>query len=263
MSSQAEKFQQGQIILIDKPYTWTSFDVVGKVRYLLKKELGLKKLKVGHAGTLDPLATGLLVICTGKFTKTIDEIQAQQKEYTGIITLGATTASYDLEKEADIDFPTEHITEEQIKATAKAFIGEQLQEAPMHSAKKIEGKRAYEYARAGEEVVIKSNTINIYDFDIPNISKSLDEIKDTATPIDIRLNPKINVAQPYENGLHVKFKIGCSKGTYIRAIARDFGTQLKSGGHLSELRRTKIGDFDVKDAVSPTDEAILKLIKEM
>ncbi|MCB9360792.1 MAG: tRNA pseudouridine(55) synthase TruB [Flavobacteriales bacterium] len=260
MSSKAEKFQQGQIILIDKPYTWTSFDVVGKVRYLLKKELGLKKLKVGHAGTLDPLATGLLVICTGKFTKTIDEIQAQQKEYTGIITLGATTASYDLEKEADIDYPTEHITEEQIKATAKAFIGEQLQEAPMHSAKKIDGKRAYEYARAGEEVVIKSNTINIYDFDVPSISQTLEDIKDKSTPNDIRLNPKINVAQPYENGLHVKFKIGCSKGTYIRAIARDFGTQLNSGGHLSELRRTKIGDFDVKDAVSPTDEAILKII---
>ncbi|TXB64324.1 tRNA pseudouridine(55) synthase TruB [Vicingus serpentipes] len=260
MSNQAEKFQQGQIILIDKPYTWTSFDVVGKVRYLLKKELGLKKLKVGHAGTLDPLATGLLVICTGKFTKTIDEIQAQQKEYTGIITLGATTASYDLEKETDIDYPTEHISEEQIKTIAQSFIGEQLQEAPMHSAKKIDGKRAYEYARAGEEVVIKSNTINIYDFDVPAISQSLEEIKDKLTQIDIRLNPKINVAQPYENGLHVKFKIGCSKGTYIRAIARDFGTHLNSGGHLSELRRTKIGDFDVKNATLPTEGELIKLI---
>lgn len=261
MQTLQEKFQQGQIILIDKPYTWTSFDVVGKVRYLLKKELGLKKLKVGHAGTLDPLATGLLVICTGKFTKTIDEIQAQQKEYTGIITLGATTASYDLEKEADIDYPTEQITEEQIKAAAKAFIGEQLQEAPMHSAKKIDGKRAYEYARAGEEVVIKSNIINIYDFDVPAISQSLEEIKDKLTHTDIRLNPKINVAPFYKNGLHVKFKIGCSKGTYIRAIARDFGTQLNSGGHLSELRRTKIGDFDVKNGIIPTDEAIIRLIK--
>jgi tRNA pseudouridine55 synthase len=130
----------------------------------------------------------------------------------------------------------------------------------MHSAKKIDGKRAYEYARAGEEVVIKSNTINIYDFDIPAISQSLDELKDKPTQTDIRLNPRINVAQPYKNGLHVKFKIGCSKGTYIRAIARDFGVKLDSGGHLSELRRTKIGDFDVKNAIIPTEEEILKLI---
>lgn len=260
-STAAEKFQKGQVLLIDKPYSWTSFDVVGKIRYHLKKELGLKKIKVGHAGTLDPLATGLLIVCTGKFTKKIDEIQAQQKEYTGIITLGATTASYDLEKEADIDYPTEHITEEDIKATAKAFIGEQLQEAPMHSAKKIEGKRAYEYARAGEEVEIKSNTINIYDFDITAISQSLEDIKNKSTQIDVRLNPKINVAPPFENGLHVKFRIECGKGTYIRSIARDLGAKLNSGGHLSELRRTKIGDFDVNNAFIPSDEQIVNLIR--
>ena len=263
MSEQSlNKFQEGQIILVDKPYTWTSFDVVGKIRYHLKKELGIKKIKVGHAGTLDPLATGLLVICTGKFTKTIDQIQTQQKEYTGIITLGATTASYDLEKEADIDYPIEHITEEQIMATAKSFIGEQLQEAPMHSAKKIDGKRAYEYARAGEEVVIKSNSITIYDFDTPKISNSISDIQDPKSEFNTRLNPKINVVLPYDKGLHVKFRVGCSKGTYIRAIARDFGIKLNSGGHLSELRRTKIGDFDVKNAITPTDEEILKLIKQ-
>lgn len=248
MQQLQEKFQNGQIILIDKPYTWTSFDVVGKVRYTLKKELGLKKLKVGHAGTLDPLATGLLVICTGKFTKKIEEIQAQPKEYTGIITLGATTPSFDLEHDVDKEFPTEHITEELIKEAAKNFIGEQLQQAPVHSAKKIDGKRAYEYARKDEEVKIKSNLITIYDFDVLNVSKNFDDLIDKH--VEFRPNPKINVCSPYQNGIHVKFRIKCSKGTYIRSIARDFGEKLNSGGHLSELRRTKIGEFEVKNSLS-------------
>jgi len=247
MEELREKFLSGQIILIDKPLTWTSFDMVNKLRWLIKNEIKVKKIKVGHAGTLDPLATGLLIICTGKFTKRIDELQAQEKEYTGIITIGATTASYDLEKEIDIEYPTEHITEEQICEVAKSFIGEQEQTAPIHSAKKIEGKRAYEYARAGEEVKIKSNTITIKNFEVelcdaPQFIKEHEEIK-----------PKINREEPYQKGINIKFRITCSKGTYIRAIARDFGERLKSGGHLSQLRRTKIGAYNIEDAIQLED----------
>jgi tRNA pseudouridine55 synthase len=234
------KFQTGQIILIDKPLTWTSFDVVNKVRWLIKQEIKVKKIKVGHAGTLDPLATGLVILCTGKLTKQINDIQTQEKEYTGVITLGATTSSYDLEKEIDIEYPTEHITEELIKETALKFIGEQEQTAPIYSAKKIAGKRAYEYAREGEEVVIKSNTINIKEFDV--------EICDTPTNEALE-DSKINQETPYQKGIHVKFRIVCTKGTYIRAIARDFGEKLNSGGHLSVLRRTKIGDHKIENSI--------------
>ncbi|NQX99465.1 MAG: tRNA pseudouridine(55) synthase TruB [Flavobacteriales bacterium] len=234
------KFQTGQIILIDKPLTWTSFDVVNKVRWLIKQEIKVKKIKVGHAGTLDPLATGLLILCTGKFTKQINDIQTQEKEYTGVITLGATTASYDLEKSIDIEYPTEHITEELITATAKSFIGEQEQTAPIHSAKKIDGKRAYEYAREGEEVVIKSNTINIKEFDVEICDFEGNERMEDG---------KINQELPYQKGIHIQFRIVCSKGTYIRAIARDFGEKLNSGGYLSKLVRTKIGEFNVVDAI--------------
>lgn len=234
------KFQSGEIILIDKPLTWTSFDVVNKVRWLIRKEYNLKKIKVGHVGTLDPLARGLLILCTGKFTKRIEELQGQEKEYTGVITLGATTASYDLEKAVDIEFSTQHITEELIKETAKAFIGEQEQVAPMHSAKKINGKRAYEYAREGEEVKIKSNTITLKEFEV--------EVCDIPT-IEILEDSKINQERPYEKGIHFKFRIVCSKGTYIRAIARDFGNKLNSGGHLSQLTRTKIGEYKIEDSL--------------
>jgi tRNA pseudouridine55 synthase len=235
------KFQTGQIILIDKPLTWTSFDVVNKVRWLIRKEYNLKKIKVGHAGTLDPLATGLLILCTGKFTKKIEELQGQEKEYTGIITLGATTASYDLEKPIDIEYPTEHITEDLIKEVAKTFLGEQEQTAPMHSAKKIDGKRAYEYAREGEEVKIKSNTINIKEFEVAVCDFTGNEIVKDG---------KINQEPPYQKGIHVRFRIVCTKGTYIRAIARDFGEKLNSGGYLSQLKRTKIGAFKIEDAIN-------------
>jgi tRNA pseudouridine55 synthase len=245
MSEQEQnKFLKGQVVLIDKPLTWTSFDVVNKVRWLIKQEIKVKKIKVGHAGTLDPLATGLVILCTGKFTKQISEIQTQEKEYTGIITLGATTSSYDLEREIDIEYPTEHITEDLIKETALQFIGEQEQTAPIYSAKKIDGKRAYEYAREGEEVVIKSNTINIKEFDVAICE----------TPVNENLeDSKINQETPYQKGINIQFRIVCSKGTYIRAIARDFGEKLNSGGHLSVLRRTKIGDYNVEDAVKIED----------
>ena len=244
------KFQTGQIILIDKPLTWTSFDVVNKARWLIKNEINVKKIKVGHAGTLDPLATGLLIVCTGKFTKRIDELQAQEKEYTGVITLGATTACYDLEKEVDIEYPTNHITEAMIKEMALSFIGEQEQTAPIHSAKKIDGKRAYEYAREGEEVKIKSNTINIKEFDVELCDAPIYEVQTEE-------KPKINREQPYQKGINVKFRIVCTKGTYIRAIARDFGERLNSGGHLSELRRTRIGEYKIEDAFKMEDINLL------
>lgn len=253
MQQLQDKFLNGQIILIDKPLKWTSFDVVKKIHYQLRKELDLKKIKVGHAGTLDPLATGLLIVCTGIFTKKIDEIQAQTKEYTGVITLGATTPSFDLEKEVDEEFPTDHITKEMIFEIAKSFIGDQQQTAPIHSAKKINGKRAYEYARSGEEVEIKSNLITIKSFEILGVSKNIFDLKDPLVIDKNYKNDRINLAPNYEKGLHVKFKITCSKGTYIRSIARDFGLRLKTGAHLSELRRTKIGDFNVNDAVLMDD----------
>jgi tRNA pseudouridine55 synthase len=219
----AEDFLEGQIILIDKPLTWSSFQAVNKLKYILKRKYDLpKKFKIGHAGTLDPLATGLLIICTGKFTKKITEIQAQAKEYTGTITVGATTPSYDLETEIDATFPTNHITEDLIKETTKQFLGEIDQKPPIFSAIKKDGKRLYEHARAGEEVEIASRKTTIYEFEITRIEL-----------------PEID------------FRIACSKGTYIRSIAFDFGIALNSGGHLTKLRRTKIGDYSVDNGVSP------------
>ncbi len=215
-----EDFQDGQILLIDKPLHWTSFQAVNKIRWLIKKKYGLKKIKVGHAGTLDPLASGLLIICTGKFTKKIDTFQAQEKEYTGTITLGETTPSYDLETEIDATFDISKITSEQVTATAKSFIGEIKQQPPVFSALKKEGKRLYEYARSGEKVEIPFRTITILEFEITGITLP-----------------------------NVDFRVVCSKGTYIRSLAHDFGKALNNGAHLSALRRTKIGDFSVTDAV--------------
>ena len=219
----AEDYLEGQVILIDKPLTWSSFQAVNKLKYILKRKYDLpKKFKIGHAGTLDPLATGLLIICTGKFTKKITEIQAQAKEYTGTITVGATTPSYDLETEIDATFPTEHITEALILETTKQFLGEIDQKPPVFSAIKKDGKRLYEHARAGEEVEIAFRKTTIYEFEITRITL-----------------PEID------------FRVTCSKGTYIRSLAFDFGKALQSGGYLSALRRTKIGDYSVNDGVSP------------
>ncbi|WON92977.1 MULTISPECIES: tRNA pseudouridine(55) synthase TruB [unclassified Sphingobacterium] len=208
-------FVEGEMLLIDKPLTWTSFDVVGKVRNSIKP----LKLKVGHAGTLDPLATGLLIVCTGKLTKKIDSYQAEDKEYTGSITLGATTPSYDLETEIDQTFSIDHITEEMIFEAAKSFEGDIQQFPPAHSAIKINGERVYEKARRGEEVEIKSRQVRINSF----------------------LIEKIELPNVY-------FRISCSKGTYIRSLAYDFGKFLQSGSHLSSLRRTKSGDYSVENA---------------
>ncbi len=219
----AEDFLEGQILLIDKPLTWSSFQAVNKLKYILKRKYDLpKKFKIGHAGTLDPLATGLLIICTGKFTKKITEIQGQAKEYTGTITVGATTPSYDLETGIDATFPTEHITDALILETTKQFLGEIDQKPPVFSAIKKDGIRLYEHARAGKEVEIAFRKTSIYEFEITRI----------ALP-------------------EIEFRVQCSKGTYIRSLAFDFGKALNSGAHLTALRRTKIGDYDVINGVSP------------
>jgi tRNA pseudouridine55 synthase len=219
----AEDYQEGQILLIDKPLKWSSFQAVNKLKFGLIKELKLpKKFKIGHAGTLDPLASGLLLICTGKFTKRIEELQGQAKEYTGTITVGATTPSYDLETEINATFPTEHITETLIYETLPQFIGEIDQKPPVFSAIKKDGKRLYESARAGIEVEIKTRKVMVSEFEITRIAL-----------------PEID------------FRIVCSKGTYIRSIAYDFGLALQSGGHLTALRRTKIGDYSVENAIEP------------
>ncbi|TGN23078.1 tRNA pseudouridine(55) synthase TruB [Empedobacter tilapiae] len=214
-----EKIQEGHVFLIDKPLDWTSFDVVNKIRWNIRKAYNLKKIKVGHAGTLDPKATGLLLVCTGKWTKRIDEFQAQEKTYTGTIKLGVTTPTYDLESEEYQTFPTEHITEGIIHEATKQFIGEIEQFPPMHSAVKVDGKRLYELAREGQEIERKARKITIHDFKIT----------------------KINL--PF-----VDFEVNCSKGTYIRSLAFDFGKAINSGGYLTALRRTKIGEFDVMNA---------------
>lgn len=219
------QYQLGKILLIDKPLTWSSFQVVNKIKYTLKRKYNLpKSFKIGHAGTLDPLATGLLIICTGKFTKKISELQGMIKEYTGTITLGATTPSYDLETEINENFPTEHITEDLIRETTKQFIGEIDQKPPVFSAIKKDGKRLYEHARAGEEVEIQSRKVSIYEFEITRI----------ALP-------------------EIVFRVVCSKGTYIRSLAYDFGKALNSGAYLSSLRRTKIGEFSVENATLPVE----------
>ncbi|KXN99157.1 pseudouridine synthase [Aequorivita aquimaris] len=216
----AEDYKEGQVILIDKPLEWTSFQAVNKVRWLIRKSFGIKKIKVGHAGTLDPLATGLLIICTGKFTKKIDTFQAQEKEYTGTFILGATTPSYDLETEIDQTFDISEITSEKIKEATKQFLGEIQQQPPVFSALKKEGKRLYEFARSGEEVEIPFRTVTISEFEITN----------TELPT-------------------IDFRVVCSKGTYIRSLANDFGKVLNNGAHLSALRRTRIGEFSVENAV--------------
>lgn len=216
-----EAYLSGQVLLIDKPLNWTSFQVVNKLRWEIRQAFNIKKIKVGHAGTLDPLATGLLVICTGKMTKQIDAFQGQIKEYTGTITLGSTTPSFDLETEINETFPIEHISEALIKETTKNFIGDIQQFPPIFSALKKDGKRLYEFARAGEDVEIKPRNVTISEFEILNF-----------------------------NGSNIDFRVVCSKGTYIRSLANDFGKALQSGGHLSALRRTKIGDFNVSNAAS-------------
>lgn len=213
---------EGTILCFDKPLTWTSFDVVAKIRWQLCKHLGVKKLKVGHAGTLDPLATGVLIVCTGKATKQIDTLQAHTKEYVATLQLGATTPSFDLETEVDATYPTAHITRQVVEETLPRFVGSIEQVPPAYSACKVDGHRAYDLARKGKDVELKAKLLVI------------DEIK----------------LQDYdEDKKQITLRIVCSKGTYIRALARDIGQALGSGAHLTALRRTRIGDFRVENCI--------------
>lgn len=223
-------FYTGEVLLIDKPYTWSSFQAVNKIKHAIKTHPSLvinsvkTKPKVGHAGTLDPLATGLLIVCTGKKTKTINDLMGMEKEYTGTFFIGATTPCFDLEKPIDKTFPIEHINEEMIFSQAKVFTGIQTQIPPLFSAVMINGKRAYELAREGKEAEIKPRNIEIKEFEITRINL-----------------PEID------------FRVVCSKGTYIRSLARDFGVALESGAHLTKLCRTRIGSFELKNAMSPNE----------
>lgn len=219
-----EEFIAGKVILFDKEIDWTSFDVVNKLRVSLRNELGIKKIKVGHAGTLDPLASGLVILCTGKATKQIESFMGLEKEYIAHITLGGTTPSFDLETEIEQTFSFEHITRELLEATLESFIGEIEQAPPIFSAKQIDGKRAYNLARQGEEVVLKKNLVTIHEI----------ELLEFEAP-------------------EIKLRILCSKGTYIRSVANDLGKKLNSGAYLSGLRRTKIGPYEVKDAEKISD----------
>jgi tRNA pseudouridine55 synthase len=219
--SKVPDFINGEVLLFNKDIDWTSFDVVNSLKIFLKYEFGIKKIKVGHAGTLDPRATGLVIVCTGKKTKEIESYQAQEKEYTGTFYLGKTTPSYDTETEPDQEFTVDHITDEMILGTAKKFTGEITQIPPVFSALKIDGKKAYEYARKNEKVKMRERLIQIYSFDIEKIELPL-----------------------------VYFRVKCSKGTYIRSLAYDFGKALKSGAYLSSLCRTAIGNYRVEDALT-------------
>jgi tRNA pseudouridine55 synthase len=216
----AEELKEGKVLLIDKPYKWTSFQVVNKIKHILRHDFDLKKIKIGHAGTLDPLATGLLIVCIGKATKSIETYQASEKEYTGTFVIGATTPCFDMEKPVDKTYPTEHLSEKLIRDVTKQFMGEIEQVPPIFSAVKINGKRAFDYARNNQDVEIKSKKITIKTFDITRIELP-----------------------------EVDFRIECSKGTYIRSIARDFGYALESGAYLSRLCRERIGEFSRADAI--------------
>jgi len=225
-----ESYKEGTVLLVDKPLNWTSFQVVNKIRWLIKQQFNIKKIKVGHAGTLDPLATGLLILCTGKYTKKIETYQAQVKEYTGSFTLGATTPSYDLESEIDQKFDISEISQEDILKNTQQFLGEIQQQPPIFSALKKNGKRLYEYAREGSKIEIPSRPVTIKEFQITKIELPC-----------------------------VEFRIVCGKGTYIRSLAYDFGRSLNNGAYLSSLRRTKIGEFRVEDAIDIFE--VEKLIK--
>ena len=212
-------FKEGYIAVIDKPLEWTSTDVVRKIKFALQHRLGYKKIKIGHAGTLDPLATGVLIVCIGKATKMVDDLQAEEKEYIADIELGATTSSYDMEHPIDCRYPTDHITLEAIEQVLRDLTGERLQAPPIYSAKKVEGVRAYEFARAGEEVELKKALINIYEMEILSLQM-----------------PRLTI------------RVRCSKGTYIRSLAHEIGQELQSGAYLTGLRRTRSGGFKVENA---------------
>jgi len=217
-------FLEGEMLLINKPFKWTSFDVVNNLRYFLKSKMGIKKIKIGHTGTLDPLATGLLILCTGRYTKRIEEFKNFEKEYTGTFIIGATTPSFDRESEIDHKFPVDHLTERMIRNASNLFKGDLMQVPPAFSAVWVKGRRAYDYARQAEEVNLESRPVHIAEFEIDSITLP-----------------------------EVHFRIVCSKGTYIRALARDFGKALKTGAYLGALCRTRIGPYHLRDAYELED----------
>lgn len=258
-------FQAGEILYIDKPYRWTSFDVVNKVRWLLCRRLGTKKLKVGHAGTLDPLATGVMIVCTGRATKHIDELQAGTKEYIATLRLGATTPSFDLEHEIDAYYPTDHITREQVENVLKQFLGRIEQVPPAYSAVKVDGKRAYDLARKEKDVELKPKVLVIDEIEL--LEYSVQENDNAPLPTSpmgeagsgslprTGMRNKAFLTSPAtpsdtESYPYIILRVVCSKGTYIRALARDIGQALGSGAHLTALRRTRVGEATVEDCLS-------------
>jgi len=245
------QYSDGILIPIDKPYRWTSSDVVRKVKFALQKHFKMRNLKVGHAGTLDPLATGMLIICAGKATKLAETLQAHTKEYIATIEFGATTPSYDLETDIDTHYPYEHITRELIESKLPQFIGTQEQVAPLFSAKMVNGVRAYELARAGESVELKASTITIEEIEILDFGY-IDRESSLESNNNSGQNERAFINSPISRGSgpSVKLRIRCSKGTYIRSIARDLGLAVGSGGHLTSLQRTISGDFQINNAIS-------------
>lgn len=240
------EFPKGALLLLDKPLAWTSFDVVNKIRYHLSKRLGVKRVKIGHAGTLDPLATGLLLICVGEYTKKIESLQVMPKTYTGTLTFGATTPSFDLEKGIDQTYPTGHLSDTQVQIAGQTFVGDIEQVPPVFSAVKVDGKRVYKNARTGAQVDIPTRTVHIDLFELGPL-RPIDAV--AATPV--RLNAKgapIMQHPDYAEGLQCDFRVVCSKGTYIRTLASDLGQALDTGAYLSALRRTGTGGFSVDDA---------------
>jgi len=246
-----DPFPEGGVMLVDKPVGWTSFDVVNKIRHHLSKRLNIKRYKVGHAGTLDPLATGLLILCVGKYTKLIDTLQAQTKEYTGTITFGATTPSYDLEKAPDAFFPTDHLTDEALQSVIPQFLGTIEQFPPVFSAVKVDGKRLYKGARSGNEKEVPSRKVDIMELElgplrpVPHSDEPLKVISAKGAPI--YLHPE------FADGLQCDFRVVCGKGTYIRSLAFDIGLALDCGAYLSSLRRTGSGELRVEDGKSPEE----------
>jgi len=242
-----DNFPKGAVFLVDKPLAWTSFGAVNKVRYLLARKTGNKKLKVGHAGTLDPLATGLLILCVGDYTKRIETFQSMPKTYTGTFTFGATTPSFDLEKAPDILFPTAHLTKEILETARQQFLGDILQVPPIFSAVKVDGRRLYKNARTGQEVEMPHRPVHLASFDLLGdlhpVPTSQELVKIASKKgSDIMLHPD------YPDGLQIDFQVVCSKGTYIRSLANDLGQAAGTGAYLSRLKRTAIGDFKVENA---------------
>lgn len=241
--------QAGEILIFNKPYRWTSFNVVAKVRGELSHRLGVKKLKVGHAGTLDPLATGVLIICTGKSTKLIDELQAHTKEYVATIKLGATTPSFDMETAEDATYPTEHITRELVEEKLKAFVGRIEQIPPTFSAVKVDGKRAFKYARKGEDIELKPKILVIDELEILHFGELSTVDSQPSNDNDPRERIKYQSDNLQGSRLSLTIRVVCSKGTYIRALARDIGQALGSGGYLTGLIRTRIGNYTLQDCM--------------